>query len=159
MAIDQEYLSVSNGRRRTIRPGDKLPLARIELSFIGAHRQLVDSLEPRPPNRFCADADVPPDDLGENGHSLGYLLSLGGFQFLNLGDMTPDREHALACPENRIGVVDVWQVPNHVRCSRRRGQGYLLRATVATPQAFYRRTATGLCSRIEPRESTQRACQ
>ncbi len=112
-ALWQEYLGVSNGRRRTIRPGDKLPLTRIELTFIGAHRQLVDSLEPRPPNRFCADADVPLADLGENGHSLGYLLSLGGFQFLNLGDMTPDREHALACPENRIGVVDLWQVPHH----------------------------------------------
>ena len=63
--------------------------------------------------RRLADADVPPADLGENGHSLGYLLSLGGFQLLNLGDMTPDREHALACPENRIGVVDLWQVPHH----------------------------------------------
>ena len=112
-ALWQEYLGVSNDRRRTIRPGEKLPLTRIEFTFIGAHRQLIDSLEPRPPNRFCADADVPPADLGENGHSLGYLLSLGGFQFLNLGDMTPDREHALACPENRIGVVDLWQVPHH----------------------------------------------
>ena len=41
------------------------------------------------------------------------MLSLGAFQFLNLGDLTPDREHALACPENRLGVVDLWQVPHH----------------------------------------------
>ena len=57
-ALWQEYLSVSNGRRRTIRPGDNLPLTRIELSFVGAHRQLVDSLEPRRPGRWVrADRD------------------------------------------------------------------------------------------------------
>ena len=75
-ALWQEYLGVSNDRRRTIRPGDKLPLTRIEFTFIGAHRQLVDSLEPRPPNRFCADADVPPADLGENGHRCQATSSL-----------------------------------------------------------------------------------
>ena len=48
-ALWQEYLSVSNDRRRIIRPGDKLPLTRIELTFVGAHRQLVDSLEAAPP--------------------------------------------------------------------------------------------------------------
>ena len=107
------YVGLSRDRRRSIAPGDKLPLQRLELTFIGAHRRLVDSLERRPPNRLCDGIAAPEPDQGENGHSLGYLLSFGGFQFLNLGDMTPDREHALACPENRLGVVDVWQVPHH----------------------------------------------
>ena len=49
----------------------------------------------------------------ENGRSLGYLLSLGAFQFLNLGDLTADQEYDLACPENRLGVVDLYQVPHH----------------------------------------------
>ena len=59
---------------------------------------------------------MPTHDLSENGHSLGYLLSLGGFQFLNVGDMTPDREHALSWRENRIGVVNLWQVPHDGDC-------------------------------------------
>ena len=112
-ALWDEYVSLSRDRRRSVVPGDKLPLQRIELSFIASHRQLVDSLEPRPPNPLCDDAAAPQPDQGENGHSLGYLLSFGAFQFLNLGDLTPDREHALACPENRLGVVDLWQVPHH----------------------------------------------
>ena len=113
LALWDEYVTLTGDQRRTVEPGDKLPLPRIEFSFVASHRQLVDSLESRPPNRLC-DAAVPPDnDQGENGHSLGYLLSLGAFQFLNLGDLTPDREYALACPENRLGVVDVWQVPHH----------------------------------------------
>ena len=109
----ENYLRLAGDRRRSIGPGDKLPFSSVEFSFVGGHRQLIDSPERRPPNRLCAGVEPPEPDLGENGHSLGYLISLGAFQFLNLGDMTPDREHALACPENRLGVIDVWQVPHH----------------------------------------------
>ena len=112
-AIWEGYLAVAEGRRRTVEPGDKLPLRRIELSFVASHGALVDTLERRPPNRLCEDATVGLTDQGENGRSLGYLLSLGGFQFLNLGDLTPDHEYDLACPENRLGVVDLYQVPHH----------------------------------------------
>ncbi len=108
-----EYVAVAEGRRRSVAPGDKLPLRRIELSFIAAHRSLIDTLEPRGPNPLCSAASEPEPDMGENGHSLGYLLSFGAFQFLNMGDLTPDREHALACPENRLGAVDLYQAPHH----------------------------------------------
>jgi beta-lactamase superfamily II metal-dependent hydrolase len=113
LALWRSYEAVADGRRRTVGPGDKLPLSRMEFSFVAAHRQLVESPERRRPNRRCDTATPPAVDDSENGHSLGYLLSLGAFQFLNLGDLTPDREYALACPENRLGVVDLWQVPHH----------------------------------------------
>ena len=113
LALWDEYVALAGDRRRSVAPGDKLPLQRIELLFVASHRRLIDSLEQRPPNRLCDGVEAPQPDEGENGHSLGYLLSLGAFQFLNLGDLTPDREHALACPENRLGVVDLWQVPHH----------------------------------------------
>ena len=41
------------------------------------------------------------------------MLSLGGFQFLNLGDLTVNVQHELACSENKLGVVDLYQVPHH----------------------------------------------
>ncbi|MDA1094038.1 MAG: MBL fold metallo-hydrolase [Acidobacteria bacterium] len=109
----RRYETVADGRRRSVVPGDKLPLSRIEFSFVAAHRALAEAPERRAPNRRCDGVVAPEADESENGHSLGYLLSLGAFQFLNLGDLTPDREHALACPENRVGVVDLWQVPHH----------------------------------------------
>lgn len=113
LALWDEYIGLAADRRRSVVPGDKLPLERLEFTFVASHRELVDAPEPRMPNPLC-DGIAPPDpDMGENGHSLGYLLSLGAFQFLNLGDLTPDREHALACPENRLGLVDLWQVPHH----------------------------------------------
>ena len=62
---------------------------------------------------LCHNADISVDDDGENAHSVGYLLSLGGFQFLNLGDLTPDVQHRLACPESALGAVDILQVPHH----------------------------------------------
>ena len=112
-AIWEEYLTLADGRRRTVTPGDKLPLRRIEFSFVAAHGALVDALERQPPNRLCEGAPAGSFDQGENPRSLGYLLSLGAFQFLNLGDLTPNHEHDLACPENRLGVVDLYQVPHH----------------------------------------------
>jgi len=112
-AIWDEYVALADGRRRTVAPGDKLPLRRIEFSFVASHGAFIDTLEPRRPNRLCETAVAGPVDEGENSRSLGYLLSLGGFQFLNLGDLTPDHEYDLACPENRLGVVDLYQVPHH----------------------------------------------
>ena len=47
-----------------------------------------------------------------NASRVGYLLSLGAFQFLNLGDATRNVQYALACPENLLGEVDVYQVPH-----------------------------------------------
>ena len=112
-AIWEDYLVLAEGRRRTVTPGDKLPLRRIELSLVASHGAFIETLEPRPPNRLCATAGADPVDQGENGRSLGYLLSLGAFQFLNLGDLTPNHEYDLACPENRLGIVDLYQVPHH----------------------------------------------
>jgi hypothetical protein len=38
---------------------------------------------------------------------------MGNFQFLNLGDLTVNNQHKLACPENLIGIIDLFQVPHH----------------------------------------------
>ena len=112
-ALWRDYLAVAGDRRRSVAPGETLPLEGIGLTFVASHRLLVDPVEPQAPNRLCEGTTSAPADVGENGHSLGYLLSLGDFQFLNLGDLTPDREHALACPERRLGIVDLYQVPHH----------------------------------------------
>ena len=112
-AIWRDYLAVAGDRRRSVAPGDSLPLEGIELTFVASHRSLIEPSELQTSNRLCEGTTSAPADEGENGRSLGYLLSLNDFQFLNLGDLTQDGEHALACPESRLGVVDLYQVPHH----------------------------------------------
>ena len=40
-------------------------------------------------------------------------MSLGAFQLLDLGDATVGLQLELACPVNKLGNVDIYQVPHH----------------------------------------------
>lgn len=111
----EAYAGAAAGKRRSVAPGDALPLTGgVELRFVVSNREVP---TPAPgaeqPNPHCAGASAGDELPGENSHSLGYLLTLGEFEFLNLGDLTVDVQHALACPVNRLGVVDLYQVPHH----------------------------------------------
>jgi beta-lactamase superfamily II metal-dependent hydrolase len=108
------YLAVVGGKRRSVTPGETLPLHGMEFMFVTSNGQTLRAgLSPSGPNALCNEASSTEPDMGENGQSVGYLLSFGSFQFLNLGDLTIDRQHTLACPVNKLGTVDLLQVPHH----------------------------------------------
>ena len=97
-----------------VRPGDVLPLRGVELSIVTSNLEVpLQPLDPQGPNALCSGADAGPHDEGENARSVGYIVRLGDFDFLDLGDLTMRGQHAVACPENLIGVVDLMQVPHH----------------------------------------------
>ena len=64
-------------------------------------------------NDFCKDAQQKDPDKTENSRSVGFLLTYGKFQFLDLGDLTWDKEMRLACPTNKLGTVTLFQASHH----------------------------------------------
>jgi competence protein ComEC len=111
----ESYIAVAQqGKRRTIVPGETLLLTGIDLTFVTSNREVLDqAMVNSSPNAHCENASPGKEDTGENASSVGYLLSLGAFDFLNLGDLTVDIQHKLACPTNLIGEIDLYQVPHH----------------------------------------------
>ena len=110
----ESYLSVARGKRLEAIPGEKLPLRGAELIFVASHSRFSD--EPLPggkQNPHCRDARMLDPDTGENGKSVGFVVRYGKFEFLDLGDLTWNYEHELACPVNRVGEIDLYQVTHH----------------------------------------------
>ena len=64
-------------------------------------------------NPDCGAPAVPPEEPNENPRSTGVLLTYGAFRFLDVGDLTGAPLHALACPRDLIGPVDVYLVTHH----------------------------------------------
>ena len=115
------YLTVrGKGQHILVKPGDKLPIQGIDVQVISAAAETI--TKPLPgagaPNPLCADF-VPKDEVaeplvgGENKQSVGMVISLGKFRLADFGDLTWNKEHDLACPNNLIGAIDVYIVSHH----------------------------------------------
>ena len=65
------------------------------------------------PNPLCAEYKPQPVDSSENARSTGVVIAYGAFRMLDLGDLTWNIEHGLACPANLIGPVDLYLTTHH----------------------------------------------
>lgn len=115
------YLKVrEKGHHILARPGDQIPISGLDVQIVSAASNTIK--EPLPgggaPNPLCADfqhKDEIKDPMvgGENKQSVGSVISLGKFRMSDFGDLTWNKEHDLACPNNLIGTVDVYVVSHH----------------------------------------------
>jgi competence protein ComEC len=107
--------AIKNNTRVVLRPGQGVPIKGITLQVVAAAGDHI--TDPLPgageANVYCASEKQPPDDKTENSRSLGVLISYGKFHFLDLGDLTEQRELELVCPNNLIGRVDLYLAAHH----------------------------------------------
>jgi competence protein ComEC len=111
----KNYLAASSGKRMIVKPGDVVPLKGVRVQVVSANGEVL----AKPisgggqPNPYCDNAEQKEPDKSENSRSAGLLLSYGKFKFLDVGDLTWDKEMALACPVNKLGTVSLYQVTHH----------------------------------------------
>jgi competence protein ComEC len=110
----EAYKTAAAGKRIQLKPGDKLPLNGVESIVVSSNGQtLASPVSGGGPNSFCQGAQQKPADTTENQRSLGFILTYGKFKFLDLGDLTWDKEMELACPVNKLGTVTLMQATHH----------------------------------------------
>jgi L-ascorbate metabolism protein UlaG (beta-lactamase superfamily) len=110
------YLKAIEGKhRRIVHPGDTIQipgLSVIVLTADGEHIASIPGIAPQP-NPYCATEPTWPADSSENARSTGILVTFGKFRFLDLGDLTKQKEIALVCPNNPIPPIDLFLVNHH----------------------------------------------
>ena len=98
-----------------VTPGWTLPIKGIEVRVVAAAGDHI--AEPLPgageANSYCKSQAVAAEDTTENARSVGVLITYGRFRFLDLGDLTKQKELGLACPSNLLGKVDLLLVTHH----------------------------------------------
>ncbi|MFZ3200062.1 MAG: MBL fold metallo-hydrolase [Candidatus Acidiferrales bacterium] len=110
------YLKVSaHSRRIVMKPGGRLPFQGMSVKFLTAAGDEITAPLPGAgqPNPYCASEPQAVTDPTENARSLGMLITYGKFRFIDLGDLTKQKEIQLVCPNNLIGAVDLYLVTHH----------------------------------------------
>jgi competence protein ComEC len=110
------YLGIAAAGKRTIvKAGDTIPFAGAHVDVVAAQGAVVAKAINRggASNPYCADAEPKEPNKTENSQSTGVLVSYQRFSFLDVGDLTWDKEMALACPVNKIGRVSLLLATHH----------------------------------------------
>lgn len=108
------YRKASEGKRRTLGPGDTLPLKGDVKALVVAASGRVIEVGAETANPACDDAPADlPADPSDNARSIALRFRCGDFDFLACGDLTWNVEKQLVCPRDRVGKVDLYLVTHH----------------------------------------------
>jgi competence protein ComEC len=122
------YLAIAKNRRTIVKPGDTIPLGDAHIDVVAsAGAVLAKAINGGgQANPYCRDAEVKPPNTTENSQTAGVLVTYRRFTFLDVGDLTWDKEMELACPTNRIGRVSLLLATHHGFFGDQSGAGALL---------------------------------
>jgi competence protein ComEC len=114
--LSDAYLKAAGAAHRiTVKPGDSIPLKGVEVKVLTANGDRIQAplMGAGQSNPLCGQDQKRAADPSENARSVGIVLSYGSFRFLDLGDLTWNKELELGCPVNLIGKVDVYLSTHH----------------------------------------------
>lgn len=107
----EAYKAVSAGNRASLKVGGKVLLPGVTLDIVSSNGDVLS--KGGGTNSYCATSVKKDPDPTENARSLGFKVTFGKFTFLDLGDLTWNKELELSCPENHIGQVTLFQATHH----------------------------------------------
>lgn len=108
------FVTVSQGRRTIVKPGDRVPLQGVQTLVVSSDHQLLSQpTNGGGANALCANAEQKAPAGFENQAGVGLLMTYGRFTFLNLIDMDWATEMELVCPVNKVGAVTLFQTNRH----------------------------------------------
>lgn len=122
------YLDIAKGKRTIVKPGDAIPFGDARVDVVASNGAVI----AKPingggqQNPFCKDAQTQPPNTTENHQTAGVLISYRRFTFLDVGDLTWDKEMDLACPTNKLGRVSLMLATHHGFFNDQSGAGALL---------------------------------
>jgi len=107
----EAYKAVSAGHRTSLNVNGEIKLKGVHLAIVSSNGNVLS--KGGDANSYCASAVKKDPDPTENARSLGFKLTFGKFTFLDLGDLTWNKELELSCPENHLGHVTLFQATHH----------------------------------------------
>ena len=102
-------------------PGDRVPIEGLDVRIIASAGAVLDAPLPGAggANPFCEGFTFHGEDItsrygnAEDDQSISTFVGFGRFRTVIMGDLNWNREHDLMCPDDRIGVVDLYLVSHH----------------------------------------------
>jgi beta-lactamase superfamily II metal-dependent hydrolase len=110
-----DYERLPKAQHMVVKPGDHIPLKGVDVTVVAADGAAIGQplTGGGQHNPLCTSTGKREVDSTENGRSVGFLLRYGSFRFVDLGDLTWNKELELACPANKLGTVDVYLMTHH----------------------------------------------
>jgi competence protein ComEC len=104
----------ANAKHTIANPGDRISVAGLDVQVVASAGETIKAALPGAgaPNPYCASFKSGQSNA-EDPMSVGVHVTFGKFRTIHLGDLTKNKEFELMCPNNRIGVVDLFLGLHH----------------------------------------------
>jgi len=103
----------AKGQHRVVVPGDKIAIKDLDVTVLTAGGKNIQTKGQPNPNCAGLSEQDGPLEATENSQSVGVVIAFGKFRFVDLGDLTWNKQLALLCPDNKVGKVDLYLTTHH----------------------------------------------